>query len=122
LELEIHHVDLAVGYAPADWPDTFVSAALPIIINGLPGRASADRPAPATTWLLWSTDLATGWSVDTTTAPASVQPAAERAAEGFIVDGPGYALLAWLLGRTDGTDLTATSPAALDLPVHYPFP
>ncbi|MBB5872703.1 maleylpyruvate isomerase [Allocatelliglobosispora scoriae] len=122
LELEIHHVDLDLGYAPTDWPDNFVSAALPIIINGLPGRASADRPAPATTWLLWSTDLATGWSVDTTTTPASVQPAAERAEAAFVVEGPGHALLAWLLGRSDGTTLTATSPAALALPGHYPFP
>src|SRR5438105_332850 len=28
-EVEIHHVDLAAGYAPGDWPDDFILEALP---------------------------------------------------------------------------------------------
>jgi maleylpyruvate isomerase len=38
-EIEIHLLDLAIGYSPADWPDAFVDAALPQILKSLPKRS-----------------------------------------------------------------------------------
>lgn len=56
-ELEIHHVDLALGYAPDDWPAEFVDEELELLIaqaNRLPdGLAvtlvATDRELPAIT-------------------------------------------------------------------------
>jgi maleylpyruvate isomerase len=38
-EVELHHVDLGLGYTPADWPDEFVHLVLPEMIDGLARRA-----------------------------------------------------------------------------------
>ena len=40
-EIEIHHVDLGLGYTPADWPAEFVADRLPHALAGLPDRAAA---------------------------------------------------------------------------------
>jgi maleylpyruvate isomerase len=37
-EVEIHHVDLGVGYSTADWSDVFVERMLPRVLDALPGR------------------------------------------------------------------------------------
>src|SRR5215472_2790418 len=42
-EVEIHHVDLAAGYAPADWPAEFVADALPRVADSFAGREDAPR-------------------------------------------------------------------------------
>jgi len=48
-DVEVHHVDLDIGYAPRDWPTEFVEAELERRLRGLPDRAShADLLA----WLL----------------------------------------------------------------------
>ena len=47
-EVEIHHVDLAAGYRPADWPAEFVTASLPEVagvVRGPGGRAVLPAPA-----------------------------------------------------------------------------
>jgi maleylpyruvate isomerase len=51
-ELEIHHVDLGLGYEPEDWPADFVSVALPDTLDDLPRRilAAGDR-ASLLAWL-----------------------------------------------------------------------
>ena len=36
-EVEIHHVDLDLGYSPADWPDAYVEAELARTVTGLGG-------------------------------------------------------------------------------------
>lgn len=64
-EVEIHHVDLDAGYAPADWPVGFTRRLL-----------------------------------HETSPPAGVS-------------GPDHALAAWLIGRSDGTGLTAAGGGAL---------
>jgi maleylpyruvate isomerase len=47
--IEVHHVDLDIGYRPPDWPDVFVEAELSKRLRALPGRADhADLLA----WLL----------------------------------------------------------------------
>jgi maleylpyruvate isomerase len=47
--VEVHHVDLDIGYAPSDWPDVFVEAELAKRLRGLPGRAD---PSALLAWLL----------------------------------------------------------------------
>ena len=38
-EVEIHHVDLGLGYRPGDWPEAFVERMLERTLPGLPSRA-----------------------------------------------------------------------------------
>ncbi len=38
-EVEVHHVDLGLGYTPADWPVALVERWLPELVQGLAGRA-----------------------------------------------------------------------------------
>jgi maleylpyruvate isomerase len=55
-EVEIHHVDLGLGYQPQDWPDEFVRSQLAIELPKLAGRTD-------------STSLL-GWLVGRAPAPA----------------------------------------------------
>ena len=48
-EVEVHLVDLGIGFGPADWPTDFVDWALPRLITGLADRA--DRRS-LMAWLL----------------------------------------------------------------------
>ena len=100
-EVEIHHVDLAAGYAPGDWPDDFLSEALPRVAGSFAGRADAPRclvRAEGTTDLF-------------RIGPEQAGPPP------VIIHGPPADLLAWLLGRGDGSSLTlATGDALPELP------
>ncbi|WP_084478513.1 maleylpyruvate isomerase family mycothiol-dependent enzyme [Nocardia jejuensis] len=88
LEIEIHHVDLNVGYAPADWPADFVARLLP--------QAVADTvAAEGAGFTLTATD--TGYT-GTVGAPSTT------------ITGPAASLAAWLIGRSPGTDLTGDLP------------
>lgn len=91
-EVEMHHVDLAVGYRPADWPVEFVARLLPEITGYL--SKSVEGPAFA----VEATD--TGF----TATLGAGEP--DR-----TVSGPARPLLAWLAGRSPGTDLTGELPA-----------
>jgi maleylpyruvate isomerase len=48
-EVEVHHVDLGLGYEPVDWPDPFVTRILPYALadvgRRLPGLAGVDPRA-----------------------------------------------------------------------------
>jgi len=88
-EVEIHHVDLAVGYSPADWPEAFATYCLEQVAPSFAGPHS-----PAAT--LRSSDVAVAVPI----GPAGHQPAT-------MVTGPVRALLAWLTGRSAGDGLTA---------------
>lgn len=51
-ELEIHHVDLGLGYEPENWPADFVSVALNDTLNDLPPRITdANQRASLLAWL-----------------------------------------------------------------------
>ena len=51
-EVEIHHVDLGLGYEAEDWPADFVSVALADTLNDLPPRiADAAQRAALLAWL-----------------------------------------------------------------------
>ncbi len=48
-EVELHHVDLGLGYLPDRWPPDLVSACLPALLGGLPGRTD---PGTLLAWLV----------------------------------------------------------------------
>lgn len=88
LEVEIHHVDLALDYTPADWSEAFLSRLLP--------QSVADRAALAGPgFTVHATD--TGYTG--TTGPGAT-----------TITGPAAALAAWLIGRSKGEDLTGELP------------
>lgn len=37
-EVEVHHVDLGLGYTPSDWPEEYVAVELPLALRHLPDR------------------------------------------------------------------------------------
>lgn len=97
-EVEVHRVDLGGTYTPVDWPPEFVAYLLPELARTAGERAS------------------TALRIEVT-PPGSVAPelvgrswAADGDGAAVRVQGPDWALLAWLAGRPDGVDehLTAT--------------
>jgi maleylpyruvate isomerase len=48
-EVEVHHVDLDLGFGPADWPEAYVAAELE---RGLPRLTERADPAALLAWLL----------------------------------------------------------------------
>jgi maleylpyruvate isomerase len=65
-EVEVHHVDLTLGYRADDWPDAFVADCFPRMLAGLPDRLPAGVPVPtfdgvddrtALAWLFDRVDL-----------------------------------------------------------------
>jgi maleylpyruvate isomerase len=96
-EVEIHHVDLAAGYAPSDWPDALVTDLLYRVTSQL----VANPEAPD----MVVTDTVTGRQF-------FLRP---DATSEVVVTGPGHALLAWLLGRDDGSALAAEPAGPLPI-------
>jgi len=88
-ELEVHHVDLYAGYRSGDWPDWFVTDELYRITGELTRKPGA--PAAVLNDLLTGRQYFTG--------PAG--------AADLEISGHGHVLLAWLLGRSEGEELTA---------------
>ena len=103
-EVEIHHVDLAAGYGPADWPDWFVTD----MLYRMTGQLAADPQAPSGI----VTDSETGRQFFLRQDPGATG-APEASGGSFEITGPGRFLLAWLLGRDSGGDLTADPAGAL---------
>jgi maleylpyruvate isomerase len=88
-EVLVHHVDLDIGYRPQDWPAVFVGDYLDRAVAGL--RGHPDWPG---TVRMEASDTCRVYEVgDRTSAPR-------------VITGPEYALLAWLLRRSDGSDLS----------------
>ncbi|WP_354637749.1 maleylpyruvate isomerase family mycothiol-dependent enzyme [Kitasatospora camelliae] len=96
-ELETHHVDLARGYAPADWPAAYVAWALDDTLAALGARRFPLGRVRAT-------DLDRSWP---------------GAASGPDLAAPGHALLAWLSGRAAAPP---GFPAPLQVPPAWPLP
>jgi len=98
-EVEVHHADLGVGYGPADWPDWFVSDELYRVCGWL-----AVNPQAPTAVL---TDAGSGRQYFLRTQDGS----------DLVITGPGYALLAWLIGRESDGELSVDPEGALpDIP------
>ena len=87
-ELEIHHVDLDVGYGPERWDAAFVARLLPEVVASYAGRDAV----PAVT--LQAEDTGRTWALGT--------------GGGVTVTGPERALLGWLVGRSAGEALRAS--------------
>jgi maleylpyruvate isomerase len=96
-EVEIHHVDLAAGYVPADWPDDFRTEALPRVAESFAGR---DDVPPC---VLWAEGVKESFRI----GPDQAGPSR------VLIRGQPADLLAWLLGRGDGTALTVASRGPL---------
>ncbi|HEX2196552.1 MAG TPA: maleylpyruvate isomerase family mycothiol-dependent enzyme [Actinomycetota bacterium] len=95
-EVEIHHVDLAAGYAPHDWPGDFVRA----VLDQVPRRLGPRVREP---FVGMGSDLG---------ARVQIGDGAPR----VEVAGPASSLLAWLLGRSDGSDLAVTGGGLPQVP------
>jgi maleylpyruvate isomerase len=97
-------VDLDIGHRPSDWPAAFVSDFLERAMRGLRTRekiVGAIRLEGADT--------------------GRVFVVGEIASASPVVAGPEYALAAWLLGRSDGSDLSCEGAAGLPVvPAFYP--
>jgi maleylpyruvate isomerase len=82
-EVEVHRVDLAGSYGPADWPAPFVAHVLADSVPALDARLS-----PGMALDLTATDSAAHWSFG------------QAADKKIAVTGPSWAIAAWLLGRS----------------------
>ena len=89
-------MDLDIGYRVADWPDSFAAERLPGVAGSFAGRD--DAPA----CLVEVTGTGQAFRI----GPAGAGGEAR-------VSGPPRALLAWLIGRGDGTrlDVDPAGPA-----------
>jgi maleylpyruvate isomerase len=93
-EVLIHHVDLDTGYSPAHWPAEFTGPEL-------------EMTAARFTDLTYPTQVATPFRVYAEDSVRSVGVGCDAAdKEHLLVRGPEPALLAWLIGRSNGDGLT----------------
>ncbi|MGI5351611.1 maleylpyruvate isomerase family mycothiol-dependent enzyme [Streptomyces sp. CA-250714] len=95
IEVELHHVDLGIGYTLEDLPGTFVDRELANM-----ARRFSEHPDIPAAIELRAEDGRT-WRTG----------AAEAGAEGpLVVVGSPVALVGWLTGRTNGSGLSARGP------------
>jgi maleylpyruvate isomerase len=81
-EVEVHHLDLALGYGPTDWPDSFVRSELTEAVTELPSRLPH-----GTSVRLVASDGPGEWR------------AGDTGSQRVVVAAPACELLAWLFGR-----------------------
>ena len=86
-EVQLHHVDLDVGFGPADWPESFAVRLAVDLARSMGDRCRLVLRSPEV-----GHDLTFG-------APG-----------GPLVSGPVRTAVAWLSGRGDGAGLTGTLP------------
>jgi maleylpyruvate isomerase len=104
-EVEVHRVDLDLGYEPADWSEEFVREYLPEALDLGP------RLPPEVHVHILGDDV----GIETEIGPADVSLRDVR--------GPGYAVLAWCLGREvpDGMLHAHEAGAPAPLPALAPW-
>jgi maleylpyruvate isomerase len=90
-ELEIHHTDLDVGYLPSQWPAAWASAFLPGASQELEERAGEPLRLQTRGGGAYGTELS----------------------DARTVTGDERELLAWVVGRADGSALSVTPPGPL---------
>ena len=92
-EVYIHHVDLDLGFSPAHWPAEFTGPALEMAAERFTNPAYATKAE--TPFRLHAEDTAR-------TVGVGCDP---QEKEHLLVRGPEPALLAWLIGRSNGDGL-----------------
>lgn len=105
-EVEAHHVDLAAGYGPADWPESYVRWALSSTLTDLAALPPEEWDALAG-FRLTATD--SGESADLGWSEGGPEAA-----------GSGRALLGWLSGRSDGAGVHLRRDGELPVPPDWP--
>lgn len=100
-EVELHHVDLDLGYAPSDWAEAFTRQLLPAVVSDLDARVAGPLH-------LRADDLREEYRIEPAGRGGEGVPAVTTAAA--TVTGPGYALTSWLTGRPTSEPLVV-SPA-----------
>ncbi|WP_314172851.1 maleylpyruvate isomerase family mycothiol-dependent enzyme [Streptomyces winkii] len=100
IEVELHHVDLGIGYSMDDLPATFIERELANMARRFSGHPGV--PAP----IELRTEDGVSWH---TGAPD------EGDGKTVVVAGSPTALVAWLTGRSSGAGLSARDPLP-DLP------
>lgn len=100
IEVELHHVDLGVGYAMDDLPAAFIERELANMARRFAGHPGVPVPVELRTedGVSWHTGAAENGGSKT-----------------VVVAGSPTALVAWLTGRSTGTGLSARDPLP-DLP------
>jgi maleylpyruvate isomerase len=63
-EVEVHHVDLGLGYTPTNWPDEYVTWELPRALDHLPQRLSPPDTQRLLAWLIGRADLPRALTLD----------------------------------------------------------
>ncbi|WP_019885358.1 maleylpyruvate isomerase family mycothiol-dependent enzyme [Streptomyces purpureus] len=96
VEVELHHVDLGIGYELTDLPADFVEREIEFLADRFAGNASVPPTRIVTEGGEWRTGGTEGDEVS--------------------VSGPAPALLGWLAGRTDGGGLDTTGGSLPALP------
>ncbi|GIJ47403.1 maleylpyruvate isomerase [Virgisporangium aliadipatigenens] len=91
-EVEVHHVDLGIGYEPSDWSEAFTLRFLHELTADLFRKALG-------------TVVEVGFSVEASDLPFS----GAVGGGGAVVRGHGHTLAAWLSGRGDGSGLVAST-------------
>lgn len=79
-EVEIHHVDLGLGYSPLDWPEDYVGRELPLALATVPDRLSTGGRARMLAWLIGRADQPS----DIELAPWQSRPEHYHAAPGRL--------------------------------------
>ncbi|MCH6159663.1 maleylpyruvate isomerase family mycothiol-dependent enzyme [Streptomyces marispadix] len=95
IEVELHHVDLGVGYAMDDLPAAFIERELANMARRFAGHPGIGVPV----------ELRTEDGVSWRTGAAE-----DGTAKTVVVAGSPTALVAWLTGRSTGTGLSARDP------------
>jgi maleylpyruvate isomerase len=124
-EVEVHHVDLGLGYSCAEWPVTFVSRGLDDTFAELPSRANSRRLPHDVDVRVETTDHARAWIVRVHDDVATVERDDNATAPvNGTVTGWGCDVLAWLYGRDpSAAGLTGSGDlAGLRLPEWFPYP
>ncbi len=122
-EVEVHHVDLDLGYESSDWPVGFVAGALGEIFTGLAGRAIPSRPLVDADYRVVSTDHDRVWHVELRGAHVSVVDHDDGIPADGEASGWGCDVAAWMYGRDPrGGGVLATGDiGVLRLPRWFPF-
>ena len=122
-EVEIHHVDLDLGYESSDWPVGFVDHALHEIFAELPARAASTRPLVDIDYRVVSTDHDRAWRVSLRGANVHVTDADDGLAAEGEATGWGCDVAAWMYGRDPrgGGILASGDLGVLRLPRWFPF-